>query len=260
MKSKLLSNIFEKNRLFIMAIFTIGFILTFLFCNNMMFLKTILEGNINYLVSELNYDSYMSVSFGYGSTILPIIVSSFVISFVHEIKELLAKATLYKTLNYRTIIILLFKHASLGALSLYIAYIFYCILGLVFGQDENTSRVAFDFLLGVNFAQSNIFLYFIIEGFIKYFLFTFIYCLFSCSIALVAKKLVFTVIIPIVYYFGFSIIFGAILDIQILTPSYIHGFSSYMQALKISGIIIPLLVPISFTIINCVIFSRKRLK
>lgn len=150
----------------------------------------------------------------------------------------------------------IFQHLIIGCTFLFLAYIVFLAVGASFlkiEQSGDISRVLFVEILGRNFVNEHTFLFFVIDGFLKYFVFCFVYGLFSISISFMTSKNYLCVLIPIIYYIGLDIIIAVLnfvvpFDIFFLSPAYTL-MSSTRAYINSFVLLAPLLPPLLFSVI-----------
>lgn len=244
--------IVNKYRVTLFLFFLTGFFLSLCSSYNFYLLRIIFDNDgsankIFLLEHYLNFDSYISTSFNYSMLILPIFCSILSLSFYQE-KEGYFIYCFFRNKDYiKTIRKALFINAFYTALTFLIAYLIFFIVG-VFTSKNYTEipRISFDFIFGNNFSTKHIHMYYFIEGILKYFLFCFIYSLFSNSVVCITKKKYLPIIIPLLYYYIFSIIFGICFKVFALSPTIIQSFTSYQNGQPLWVILFPFILPIIF--------------
>lgn len=118
--------------------------------------------------------------------------------------------------------------------------------------DIRCNRVFMPEIFGEFFAVKNMFMYFVVDGFWKYFVFSFIYGLFSVGISFYTKKDFLCLIIPSVYYIVLDIVFSGLGgNFTLYAPSYtiMSGASEWVS---IPQVIYPLLPPLLFAVFTLV--------
>lgn len=105
-------------------------------------------------------------------------------------------------------------------------------------------------IFGEFFAVKNMFMYFVVDGIWKFFVFCFVYGLFSVSISFYTKKDFMCLIVPTVYYIVFDIIFTGI-GLPLYAPSY-PIMSGSQNWVSIPHVIYPLLPPLLFVVFTFV--------
>jgi hypothetical protein len=130
-------------------------------------------------------------------------------------------------------------------------------------------RNTFDGIFGQGFSTNHTFLYYTVEGFYKYFIFSFVYSIFSCSIVLLSKKIYQSIIIPTCYFFGFTFLVNffsgaSATNLIVLQPTYIQGFNAFINdSPNVSTALLPLsslIIPIITSLVLITIYIRGKEK
>ena len=169
----------------------------------------------------------------------------------------------YRVNDYRKTILqeILLVSAKI-ACSIFIGYVAYMIfVNFLAGQNPYISGER-DFLLdifGKSFYSNSIFIYFLIEGWFRFFLVPFVYAVLSSSICLIAKSEKQVIFYPCLYYFGFSALgFGLTYIIGInaiyFNPSVMMASGDYIDVNSLLLIFITCSIPL---IIGLTIIVRE---
>jgi hypothetical protein len=119
------------------------------------------------------------------------------------------KFSIYRTKNYKSFIIKeIFNKSIKLATSVFFAYlVFYIITFIVTGGSLNptiTRELLLD-ILGKDFYYSYTYLYYLLDGIVRFLIIPFIYSFFSCSISLIVKNQKQVLFAPNFYYFGLTL-------------------------------------------------------
>lgn len=154
-------------------------------------------------------DRYTDISI-FTTTVFPILVFSTGLFFYKEKTGVFPYLFLRKKSQIREVGKAMLLHSLFSALSFYFAYIIFMTIGYLYigPVTGDVPRNLFDGVFGSNFSFQHIYSYYLLEGFYKYFVFSFIYSLFVCCIALFVRRQYLCMVIPICYYFGINIIIG----------------------------------------------------
>lgn len=112
------------------------------------------------------------------------------------------------------------------ATSIFLAFIIFYIFCIVFSKGVSSPNIFREFLLdiiGNDFYYKHTKMYYLLDGMIRMFLVPLIYSMFACSISLFLKSYKHVFLFPIVYYFGLTLFSFAI--------SYIVDFGIYISPL-----------------------------
>lgn len=98
------------------------------------------------------------------------------------------------------------------ALAVFLAYFIFLIYCQMVSFPINPitkgspTRELFLEILGTDFYFNNMFLYFTLEGFVRFFIIPYIYSFLGCSLCFVVKNKKLALFLPSIYYFGFTLI------------------------------------------------------
>lgn len=95
------------------------------------------------------------------------------------------------------------------AISVFLSYIIFFLFILFISKGAINNNVSRDFLkdlFGSNFYYSFPYLYYLIEGGLKFFIVPYIYAFFSCALVFICNDIKRVILIPNLYYFGLSVI------------------------------------------------------
>lgn len=101
------------------------------------------------------------------------------------------------------------KESLFMSISIFTAYMVFYLLIYFLSNNHFNMTVTRDFLkdiLGTRFYANNPYLYYFIEGLVKFLFIPFIYSFFSCSTVLVLNNRKKIILAPNLYYFGLSVI------------------------------------------------------
>lgn len=201
------------------------------------------------LKQVLNLPMYMGSSMNASSFLLPILVPVLSVPFIREKKGLFIYRFLRNQQQSKVIVKTILSYALCTGAVFYLAYLLFLITGAIFNTQESTvDNTIFNTFFGVHFYSNHMILYYLLEGFITFFIFSFVYSLFACSIALITHKTHYSIIIPIVYYFFFSILFVLGFNLQLLAPTYTIGFSAF-HGFPFYYIFTPLITPLIISVV-----------
>lgn len=186
--------------------------------------------------------------------ILPVFSMMMIIPFLNS-KEIFQFIYTRKTSYKRVMMNNILKTVIIGAVALFLAYLVFLGIGLLllsFSPDDNVTYGLFSDIFGYNLYQKNMVVYFILEGFLRYFVFTIIYGLFGIAVSFLTAKTYQALIIPVAYYAVLSIIIAVFeaafkIDLLFLAPTYtvVSGAREYTN---IFMVLAPLLLPLLFVI------------
>lgn len=214
----------------------------------------------NLLGQLLTIDHFVSSTFRFSMILGPVLICANTLLFIWEKKGYLAFKLPRKN-NYKGVIInTILIHAFINGTTFYFVYILFLSLGMLFNAAHmEIARTSFDFLFGRNFSIESPYFYYVLDGFIKFFVFGFVYSLFSNTIALVSSKSYVSVIIPIIYYFGFSVIFATGLQYMPLAPVYTQGFTSFVD-MPLWMAFTPMIIPVVTSFFIIIWFLKRKEK
>lgn len=171
-----------------------------------------------------------------------------------ETKKLFSYAII-KNKSYKKFIIQnIFSHLLIASMTLYLAYLIFLSIGIALlpiKPDEGVGRELFSEIFGKSFYKNHMIIYFVIEGLLKYVIFTFVYGLFSIALSFITKKNYLCVLIPIAYYNVLAILVAVLettfkINLLFLSPTYtlLSNSREYTNGFLI---IAPLLIPLIFS-------------
>lgn len=185
-----------------------------------------------YLDIIINYELYPELGFRFLQLIMPVLPVLIIIPFLDEAKTL--KIVYPRVNSYKAFVLSkILKYIFVGSLALFMAFVCYLVVGMAFvpfpdqftGENELFSEI-----FGKNFYAANPIGFFIVQGFLRFFLFPFVYGLFGISIAFLTFKKHLCVLVPIGYYTVMSLLVacfnevirssGILVDLTYLSPAY----------------------------------------
>lgn len=278
--------ILNKYRIIVSCVFLIGMVLTWFFYGGIYSLTLGFDYSApdlldpvaaqqSMLAELLTYDNYLDL-LNFTSTVFPILIFSLSVLIYVEKNGLFIYKYSRNQNQKKVVISTLIKHALYTATVFFTIYIIYMSVGYIFLGDNlsmindgvTTSPIPkniFDGLFGNNFSDEHVFLYYLAEGFYKYFVFSFVYSLFSCSIALLSNKIYQSTVISACYFFGVTFFMNflspsAFPNKTMLQPTYAQGFDSFVYenptALSALTPLISLIFPILISVILIIIYTK----
>ena len=206
-----------------------------------------------YFAMIFTFDNYVMDGFSLLQLILPIFSMLVVIPFLNSKKMLLFTYSRNESYN-KVLITNIAKTVLVGATMLFLSYLVFLAIGLVLTSisDDPNGRELFSDILGPDFYNNHIILYFILEGFLKYFIFTIVYSLFAIAVSFLTSNNYYALIIPFAYYAVTAIIVAVIssaigVDLTFLSPTY-TVLANARPYTSLLFVIIPLLPPLTFSI------------
>lgn len=207
-----------------------------------------------------DYDLFVTSSYEFTIIMTPVFAAALSLLFIREKSGLFPYSFTRRKKRLPVLAGSLFSHALLTAAVLFLAYVLFCCVGLLFRNPATDGaygqRTVFNLLFGSNFYARHIFLYFLLEGFVKFFILPFVYSLFACCVAFWTDKTYYCLVVPVVYYFFCSIVFGAGLGFQPLAPTFTMGFSSYGITQPFTALL-PLVIPVVFCVVSLARACRR---
>lgn len=182
----------------------------------------------------------------FGTRIFQIIIPFF--SIVEGIRiyrqsQNIFKFQLYRNKNYKNFMILnILKNSFMNAFAIFCAYLVFYVLMLALTKGSlNTSVIQYFLteILGEDFYLMHPYLYYLYDGFARFFVIPFIYAFFAQSMALSARSEKQVFVAPLLYFFGLSVIGASIYMINdmigvyfsplaIMTSDAYSGVNSYL--------------------------------
>lgn len=125
--------------------------------------------------------------------------------------------------------------SATASAAMYIGFLIYAFIGIAitgYNPSENYSRSFLNDFFGAEFSWKNPITYYLIEGIYKYAVFTFVYCVFACTVYLFFGKKHLTIIIPVGYYIIVTLIGGVL-----YSPLYGTIFGETIKAFRPSNML-----------------------
>lgn len=154
------------------------------------------------------------------------------------------------------------KISAAGSAAMYSGFLIYVLIGISitgYNATENYSRSFLNDIFGAEFSWKNPIAYYLIEGINKYVIFTFVYCVFACTVYLFFGKKCFTIIIPVGYYIIVTLITGALYSplygtvlgetVKLLRPSNMLMMGAESGSIPVWYPLISLIPPVIASII-----------
>lgn len=185
--------------------------------------KYVLETNTN-----SSFDATIILSTVWFQMIIPLFSIPACVLFYQKYHTVYHSA-LYRHRSYQLFLIKeILKQASKVALSVFGAYLLFMIIAKEISHPTMLaaeSRSLFDDLLGSSFYQNHTFIYFILEGFIRFFMMPFVYTCFGEAVALLNVSLKHVIGSPLLYYYGLSTVGYALSFLAPSVSQYINPTS-----------------------------------
>ncbi|WP_159649457.1 hypothetical protein [Erysipelothrix aquatica] len=150
----------------------------------------------------------------------------------------------------------LLKYATFVSAAVYLGYVLYLVLGVAITNIEpihpSPLKTIFLDYLGESFYWNHRILYYLIEGFLRFFIVPFIYSILGCALILISNKVSYSITVLVVFYFGLSV-FNFVLPPMgvsymastlyfLLSPSAVMSNSAYIAPTIV--MLLPLCLPI----------------
>lgn len=186
------------------VIFCFGFVLLF-----QLFSYWVLSGSLEvifkmgwdwYLKTGPSFSIYPVSGFNLLQTVFPLVASILALPFLYE--RVNYSFIYHRTSSYRRYIMKRMMITLLwGCVVVYVAYLIFLFIGAaVLPADQDIPRQLFSEITGENFANEHPVLYYVLEGFVRYILFLFVYGLFTVAVSFWTEKIYLCVLIPMIYY------------------------------------------------------------
>ena len=200
------------------------------------------------------FHNYVVDGFSLLQLILPIFSMLIVIPFLNSKKMLLFTYTRDNSYN-RALITNIAKTVLVGATVLFSAYLVFMMIGLILlpiSADADFSRELFSDILGPDFYSDFTVLYYVLEGFLKYFVFTVVYALFAIAVSFLTSNNYYAIIVPFAYYAVLAILIAVVgsafgIDLMFLSPTY-TVLANSRPYMSIVFVLAPLLPPLAFSV------------
>lgn len=186
------------------------------------FLRNIHLG-LEITLKNASFDNYPRIGYYIMQMVAPVIASISMLAFM-EIKKdfiyLYPRCKSYQSYMLRK----MFQYILLACCVMYGSYLLFLFLGAaVLPTHHQVDRYLFIEWTGVNFSNEHPVLYYMLEGFLRYFVFIFVYSLFAVAISFLTNKLYLCTLIPL-FYFGFLAIAVGALErlVQVITGAQVR--------------------------------------
>lgn len=214
----------------------------------------------------LSFDNYMSIATNINSFLMILAPMTGMIFFAEKNGLFQYKFTRGKG-YLKTVLGSMMINALIIACWMYLAIFIYTTVGIKINNPTSTiSRSGFEFIMP-GFFDKHMYLYYLLNGFVVYFLYTFTYCLFSCAVSFYTNKKYLAVIIPMVYTLGLSVTVGFIGSgqyipiLDFISPISTLSFGAYMtggdELLRALCALVPPLLFVAATLIYKMRGSEK---
>lgn len=183
------------------------------------------------------FSSSLIISTGIFQIIVPLFPMPVIYEFYRQFHTI-GKNKFYRFKNYQSYLVKdIFVRSLKLAISIFMSYsVLFLVCYLVKG-DKLTNVIEREILLdllGREFYLNHHFLYFYLEGMIRFFIIPFIYAFFGQGVVLLAKSAKFAMAIPSFYYYGLTVL-GFALRFVIgnrfiyITPTTIMASGDYLK-------------------------------
>ncbi len=235
------NRLFNKYNLFLLLFMSVIPVIIWIFTSNYLFTifnyvprTNALEDSLqSYLAFRYKMEYFLIESYQIFEVITPLLASFAVYHFMIE-KEGLFQNAYVRVRSYRRFILRsVLSHTVIAGVVVYLGFLCCICLGLVFNNPETSdfaSRTLFADIFGADFYKNYMYLYYLLEGFIKYFVAIAVYGLATIVISLYVQKKYIAVFIPSAYFILFTLIFSLMeqfdITVSYLSPSYFIYASS----------------------------------
>lgn len=236
-----------------------------------------------YFFIIFSFSNYAIFSFSIFQLIIPLVAAIPVIPFIRE-KSIMQFSYTRSSSYPASILKPMFRRLLIGCAVLFAGYMLFLCGGLALGLDtdpsrmlatntiteeESYSRTFMPDIFGEDFMGKGLFLFYTVDGFWKYFVFCFVYGLFTICVSFYTRKTALSLIVPLIYYnvltfavatIGSESFFGTSLHWINLAPGFAvtgsaYGYvTSYEQALPL----LPPLLFCAFTLVKEFVVKRHR--
>lgn len=221
------------------------------------------EQRIERLNLFLSFEDYMSETSN-TAILLAVLAPMAAMAFIAEKRGLFQfKFTRGKSYG-STIIKPMLINAFLVAAWIYFAYMIFTTVGiLVTRPTASLSLVGFEFIME-DFFDKHMYWYYVLSGFVGYFLFPFVYCLAASSISLLTSKKYLSIAVPIAYVLGLNIFITSIWGIkympilEFIIPTNSISFGGFIPDMgdPLTLALTPMLIPLIF-VLGTLIYKIK---
>lgn len=219
----------------------------------------------------VSFFGYIVWGFSYMQLMLPLLASFVMLPLLRE-KRMYSYSYIREKCYSGAVLKPMLRQLLIGCTVLFLGYMVFLASGLLWEIDPmsiivysndtgepHCTRVFMPEIFGEFFAAKNMFMFFVVDGFWKFFVFCFVYGLFSVSVSFYTRKDFMCLIVPTVYYIVLDLILSGS-GHSLYAPSY--PIMSNSQAwVSIPQVIYPLLPPLlfaAFTFVREFAVKKKR--
>lgn len=205
-----------------------------------------------YLNLVFDFQNYTELGYRFIQIIVPVFPALIILPFLNDIKML--PMVLPRVNSYRsTVTKKIAKCLLAGCSTLFVAFLCFLMVGLVLlpvrGKPEPNIEL-FSEIFGRYFYTEHFLWFCIVQGFLRFFIFPFVYGLFGISISFLTAKKHLCVLVPVAYYTILSIAMACLnvafegMDFFYFSPAYtlMSTTREYVSGLAILAPLLPVLV------------------
>lgn len=209
-----------------------------------------------YMRKIFGFFGYAVWGFSFMQLLLPLLASFVMLPYLRE--KRMYNFSYVREKGYPVAVLKpMLRQLLIGCTTMFLGYMIFLCAGLMWTIDPidtisysiatgepHCNRVFMPEIFGEFFAAKNMFMFFVVDGFWKFFVFCFVYGLFSVSVSFYTRKDFMCLIVPTVYYIVLDLILSGSGHF-LYAPSY--PIMSNSQAwVSIPHVIYPLLPPLLF--------------
>lgn len=204
------------------------------------------------------FESYPELGYRFVQLLIPVFPVIIIIPFLNIVRTLpmeYPRASSY----IKAIVPKIIKCLFFGCFALFLSFLCFLLIGRVMlGLPEASGKEElFTEIFGNNFYRDHMFCFFVVQGFLRFFIFPLVYGLFGISISFLSSKKHLCILIPVSYYTILSIVCACLnsafspRDFIYFSPSYtlMSTARPYVNGFMVLAPLLPVLV-FSVTVIT----------
>lgn len=220
-----------------------------------------------YLSLISGFESYAELGYRFVQLIMPVFPVIIIIPFLNDISTLpmvYPRAASYK----KVIVPKIIKCLVVGCFALFLAFLCFLCIGLILlpAPQELGDYELFSEIFGKNFYEQHIEWFLVVQGFLRFFIFPFVYGLFGIAIAFLTPKKHLCLLIPVAYYTVLSLVVACLnsvfspRDFFYFSPTYtlMSTARPYVNGFAVIAPLLPVFIFSIVVIATSLIKKRNR--
>lgn len=218
----------------------------------------VIQGYQNQIKEIWNANFFTESVLTYTSIIFPLFASITCMHFIVEVHGYFPFAVYRNKKQGSMIWKAILTNSLFSAIALFLTF---CLLFLIcqffINYDKNYSSALFDILFGKGFGMHHQIWYILMEAFFKICIFNLVYSIFTCGVYIESNSKLLALLVPVVYFFAFSIMFSNNYFLFAAFPFSITGYVGKTIFQGVLPLFIPLLLGILLSIKGIYEYGHK---